>query len=42
LAGDTLLKKQIENDVSEEDIRNSWKNGLEEFKLIRSKYLLYE
>lgn len=42
LAGDNILKKQIENDVSEEEIRNSWRKGLDDFKLVRSKYLLYE
>lgn len=42
LAGDNVLKKQIENDVSEEEIRNSWRKGLDDFKLVRSKYLLYE
>lgn len=42
LAGSDLLKKQLENDVSEEEIRNSWKKGLDEFKLVRSKYLLYD
>jgi uncharacterized protein YbbC (DUF1343 family) len=42
LAGDTLLKYQIEHEISEDEIRNSWKNGLEDFKLIRSKYLLYD
>ncbi|MFM7667364.1 MAG: exo-beta-N-acetylmuramidase NamZ domain-containing protein [Bacteroidota bacterium] len=42
LAGDTLLKYQIENNISEEEIRNSWIKGLEEFKVVRSKYLLYD
>ena len=42
LAGDNVLKKQIENDVSEEEIRNSWRKGLDDFKLVRSKYLLYD
>lgn len=42
LAGDNVLIKQIENDVSEEEIRNSWRKGLDDFKLVRSKYLLYD
>ena len=41
LAGDTLLMYQIENNIPEDEIRNSWKKGLEDFKLVRSKYLLY-
>jgi uncharacterized protein YbbC (DUF1343 family) len=42
LAGNSTLKLQIENNASEEEIRNSWKDDLEKFKLIRAKYLLYE
>ncbi|MBM3453148.1 MAG: DUF1343 domain-containing protein [Bacteroidetes bacterium] len=42
LAGNALLKQQIENDLSEEEIRASWKNDLESFKIIRAKYLLYD
>lgn len=41
LAGGTELQKQIENGLSEEEIRATWKKGLEEFKLKRAKYLLY-
>jgi uncharacterized protein YbbC (DUF1343 family) len=41
LAGNKLLKSQIETDVSEEKIRESWKMGLENFKSIRAKYLIY-
>jgi uncharacterized protein YbbC (DUF1343 family) len=37
-----LLKKQIEAGLSEDEIRNSWGEKLEAFKLIRKKYLLYE
>ncbi|MBQ2077100.1 MAG: DUF1343 domain-containing protein, partial [Bacteroidales bacterium] len=34
-------RKQIENGVSEEEIRSSWSKDLERFKEIRSKYLIY-
>lgn len=42
LAGNSKLKEQIINGVSEADIRNSWKPGIEKFKIIRKKYLLYK
>ena len=38
LAGTKKLQEQIEAGVSETDIRNSWKKGLENFKKIRAKY----
>jgi len=41
LAGTKELQKQIEQGISEEDIRKSWVNGLEQFKKVRNKYLLY-
>ena len=41
LAGDSLLKQQIENGKSAEDIRASWESDLEAFKAIREKYLIY-
>ena len=41
LAGDSILKQQIENRKSAEGIRASWVNDLENFKVIRSKYLIY-
>lgn len=41
LAGTTQLKQQIKDGLTEEQIRASWKPGLEEFKTKRSKYLLY-
>ena len=41
LAGNKELRIQIESGLSEEDIRKSWQPGLEEFKKIRVKYLLY-
>ncbi len=41
LAGTDELKKQIQSGMSEEDIRKSWKPGLDAYKLMRKKYLLY-
>ena len=41
LAGGTELQKQIEAGLSEVEIRESWKNNLEDFKSTREKYLLY-
>lgn len=41
LAGTNDLQQQIENGVSEEEIRKSWEPGLQKFKNIRKKYLLY-
>ena len=41
LAGDSVLRQQIENGKSAEGIRASWVDGLNEFKAIREKYLIY-
>jgi uncharacterized protein YbbC (DUF1343 family) len=41
LAGTTLLRKQIEAGLSEQDIRKSWEPALSRFKIKRKKYLLY-
>ena len=41
LSGTSNLKKQIIEGLSESEIRGSWKEGLEKFKKIRKKYLLY-
>ena len=41
LAGTKKLQQQIEAGISEEQIRNSWQNGLNEFKSMRKKYLIY-
>ena len=41
LSGTSNLKKQIVEGLSESEIRDSWKEGLEKFKKIRKKYLLY-
>lgn len=42
LSGNDVLKKQIIDGLSEEEIRKSWQKDLAEFKKIRKKYLLYE
>ncbi|MBA2422435.1 MAG: DUF1343 domain-containing protein [Chitinophagales bacterium] len=42
LAGTDLLRKQIENGASEMEIRRSWEPGLEDYKSLRKKYLLYK
>lgn len=42
LAGTNKLRLSILNGVSESEIRSSWQSDLEDFKLIREKYLLYE
>lgn len=42
LAGSTKLKQQIKDGLTEEQIRNSWKNDLEKYKVIRNKYVLYQ
>ena len=41
LAGSTLLRKQIAEGVSENEIRASWQKDLDKYKTIRKKYLLY-
>ncbi len=41
LAGTEKLQQQIEQGVSAEEIRDSWKEGLSEFQKTREKYLLY-
>lgn len=41
LAGNDLLRKQIIESKSEEEIRSSWETDLKIFKSIRKKYLLY-
>lgn len=42
LAGTTSLQEQIKAGWSEKEIRRSWQPGLDEFKRIRSRYLLYD
>jgi uncharacterized protein YbbC (DUF1343 family) len=41
LAGNDILKKQIIEEVSEEEIKKSWEPGIKAFKQIRKKYLIY-
>ena len=41
LAGTDSLRQQIIAGTSESEIRRSWQKGLQQFKLIRIKYLLY-
>lgn len=41
LAGTDKLRKQIEKGLSEKEIRETWKAGIEDFKITRKKYLLY-
>ncbi|WP_299839153.1 DUF1343 domain-containing protein [uncultured Tenacibaculum sp.] len=42
LAGTKQLQQQIEDGLSEEEIRKTWQKDLEEFKKVRAKYLLYD
>ena len=42
LAGSDLLMGQIKQQLNENDIRNSWKPLIDNFKKIRKKYLLYK
>ena len=42
LAGTTQLQQQITEGLSEVEIRNSWSEGLSEFKKTRRKYLIYD
>jgi uncharacterized protein YbbC (DUF1343 family) len=42
LAGTDQLRFQIESGMTEEEIRESWQEGIESFKLIRAKYLIYD
>jgi uncharacterized protein YbbC (DUF1343 family) len=41
LAGTKELKQQIKDGLTEQQIRASWKPGLDAFKIKREKYLLY-
>ncbi len=42
LAGTTQLKQQIKDGLTEDQIRESWKPGLDAFNAKRKKYLLYQ
>lgn len=41
LSGDKQMQRDIENEKRAEQIRASWENDLDAFKVIRAKYLLY-
>ncbi len=41
-AGTEKLQQQIEDGISEDDIRKTWKIGNKKFKRIRAKYLIYK
>lgn len=41
LAGTDVLQKQIEQGLTDEEIRKSWEQGISAFMKIRKKYLLY-
>ena len=41
LAGTTVLKQQIKDGLTEDQIRESWKEDLNTYKEMRKKYLLY-
>ncbi len=41
-AGTEKLQKQIEQGLTEEEIKTTWQEGLDAFKTTRSKYLIYE
>ncbi|MFC2102018.1 exo-beta-N-acetylmuramidase NamZ domain-containing protein [Bacteroidota bacterium] len=42
LAGTDLLREQILKGSSDAEIRQSWQDGIERFKSVREKYLLYK
>ncbi|MEO0060038.1 MAG: hypothetical protein RLZZ312_1685 [Bacteroidota bacterium] len=41
LAGSKTLQQQIESGLTENEIRETWKDGLKQFKSMRRKYLIY-
>lgn len=42
LAGTSALRHQIEKGWTQEQIKATWQDGIEEFKKVRKKYLLYK
>ncbi len=42
LAGNSILQKQIADGLSENEIRKSWEPGLQAYKEMRKKYLIYK
>ena len=41
LSGDKQMQRDIENGKSADEIRASWEDDLEAFKVVRAKYFLY-
>lgn len=41
LAGTTTLQSQLEGEVPQADIKRTWQEGLDKFKKVRTKYLIY-
>ncbi len=41
LAGTDLLRKQIIDGKTEDEIRESWRGDIEKYKVVRKKYLIY-
>lgn len=41
LSGNNILKQQIINGMTEQQIRKSWQPELKKYKLLRTKYMLY-
>jgi uncharacterized protein YbbC (DUF1343 family) len=41
IAGTDVFKQQIKNGLTEQQIRDSWADGLETYQKMRAKYLLY-
>ena len=41
LAGTPTLQRQLEEKKTSDEIRATWKNDIDAFKLVRQKYLLY-
>jgi uncharacterized protein YbbC (DUF1343 family) len=42
LAGNTVLRQQIKDGLTEDQIRQSWQKDLEAYKAMRKKYVMYE
>jgi uncharacterized protein YbbC (DUF1343 family) len=42
LAGTGELMQQIKNGMTEEEIKETWQEGLDQYNLLRKKYLLYQ
>lgn len=42
LSGGPTIREQIQKGMSSDQIRDTWKDGLEKFSKIRAKYLLYK